>query len=305
MSDAVAVTEAPAGDFMDKVNSFLEGGEITPPAEYSDPTPAPEPVEDSTISDAPDTQTEPTEPAEETPAVDTAEGEQPEQASVTLSAEEVVALNEHLAMMESYLKNGGVPAPIAPPENAPELAAQAEAAEAAATQAVAEWQPMTPQEAEEMGIYPEAAEIQTRREMALARTLAQAVDARLGQFAAEIQPIINEANERAEVSVMTYLALQSNPEFNEVIPQLRNEIKRARAANPSATPDKIFDAAKKEMSKHVAGFSALQRLRGVQVANAGKPASSAPSTARATAEVKRPLSFQEKLEAIQKKHNLI
>jgi len=254
-------------------------------------TPDGEPTESETPEEPHD---EPDEPAE---AAEPADGAESPRGPVTLSAEEaegMLARMESLeSMIEQYRNGGGAPAPVAAPENADALAAQAEKVQA--VQQIPEWQPLTEEEADAIGILN--AEAYTAREQMLAISTLRGVEQHFAPIVQQISQAVTEANDRAEVATLTYFILNEHPELEEITPQLRDEVKRARIANPNAAPSKIREEAYKATSKHLAGFNALKSLRGVQKVNAGKPVASSPGTARPVAQTNRPLTIQERLKA--------
>lgn len=266
-------------------------GEPTPEPSREVIAPDGEPAESETPEEP---HAEPDEPAE---AAEPADGAESPRGPVTLSAEEaegMLARMESLeSMIEQYRNGGGAPAPVAAPENADALAAQAEKVQA--VQQIPEWQPLTEEEADSIGILN--AEAYTAREQMLAISTLRGVEQHFAPIVQQISQAVTEANDRAEVATLTYFILNEHPELEEITPQLRDEVKRARIANPNAAPSKIREEAYKATSKHLAGFNALKSLRGVQKVNAGKPVASSPGTARPVAQTNRPMSIQDRLKA--------
>jgi hypothetical protein len=266
-------------------------GEPTPEPSREVIAPDGEPAESETPEEP---HAEPDEPAE---AAEPADGAESPRGPVTLSAEEaegMLARMESLeSMIEQYRNGGGAPAPVAAPENADALAAQAEKVQA--VQQIPEWQPLTEEEADSIGILN--AEAYTAREQMLAISTLRGVEQHFAPIVQQISQAVTEANDRAEVATLTYFILKEHPELEEITPQLRDEVKRARIANPNAAPSKIREEAYKATSKHLAGFNALKSLRGVQKVNAGKPVASSPGTARPVAQTNRPLTIQDRLKA--------
>lgn len=292
MPDDVTVLDA-APSIEDRIAEAesQRNGESTP-----EPSPALiKPDSEPVVSDAPETpDAEPDEPAE---AAEPADGAAAERGPVTLSAEEaegMLARMESLeSMIEQYRNGGGAPAPVAAPENADALAAQADKVQS--VQQIPEWQPLTEEEADNIGILN--AEAYTAREQMLAISTLRGVEQHFAPIVQQISQAVTEANDRAEVATLTYFILNEHPELEEITPQLRDEVKRARIANPTAPPSKIREEAYKATSKHLAGFNALKSLRGVQKVNAGKPVASSPGTARPVAQTNRPMSIQDRLKA--------
>ena len=266
-------------------------GEPTPEPSREVIAPDGEPAESETPEEP---HAEPDEPAE---AAEPADGAESPRGPVTLSAEEaegMLARMESLeSMIEQYRNGGGAPAPVAAPENADALAAQAEKVQA--VQQIPEWQPLTEEEADAIGILN--AEAYTAREQMLAISTLRGVEQHFAPIVQQISQAVTEANDRAEVATLTYFILNEHPEVEEITPQLRDEVKRARIANPNAAPSKIREEAYKATSKHLAGFNALKSLRGVQKVNAGKPVASSPGTARPVAQTNRPMTIQDRLKA--------
>jgi hypothetical protein len=266
-------------------------GEPTPEPSREVIAPDGEPAESETPEEP---HAEPDEPAE---AAEPADGAESPRGPVTLSAEEaegMLARMESLeSMIEQYRNGGGAPAPVAAPENADALAAQAEKVQA--VQQIPEWQPLTEEEADSIGILN--AEAYTAREQMLAISTLRGVEQHFAPIVQQISQAVTEANDRAEVATLTYFILNEHPELEEITPQLRDEVKRARIANPNAAPSKIREEAYKATSKHLAGFNALKSLRGVQKVNAGKPVASSPGTARPVAQTNRPMTIQDRLKA--------
>jgi hypothetical protein len=237
---------------------------------------------------------EPGEPAE---AAEPADTEVPERGPVTLSADEAEGMLAQLEslekMVEQYRNGGGAPAPVAAPENADALAAQADKAQS--TQHVPEWQPLTEAEADSIGILD--VEAYTAREQMLAISTLRGVEQYFTPIVQQISQAVTEANDRAEVATLTHFILNEHPELEDITPQLRDEVKRARVANPNAAPSKIREQAYKATAKHLAGFNALKSLRGVQKIGNGKPVASSPGTARPVAQTNRPMTIQDRLKA--------
>lgn len=295
MPDEVTVLDA-APSIEERINAAeaQRNGDPTPEPSPATAAPDGEPTAPET-PEVPDA--EPDEPAEETPAAEPADTEAQERGPVTLSAEEaegMLARMESLeSMIEQYRNGGGAPAPVAAPENADALAAQADKVQS--VQQIPEWQPLTEQEADAIGILD--AEAYTAREQMLAISTLRGVEQHFAPIVQQISQAVTEANDRAEVATLTYFILNEHPELEEITPQLRDEVKRARIANPTAAPSKIREEAYKATAKHLAGFNALKSLRGVQKVNAGKPVASSPGTARPIAQTNRPLTIQERLKA--------
>lgn len=292
MPEDVTVLEA-APSIEERINaaeSQRNGAPSTEPSpDLITPGGEPDAIDAPEVPDA-----EPDEPAE---AAEPADTEATEKGSVTLSAEEaegMLARMESLeSMIEQFRNGGGAPAPVAAPENADALAAKAEQVQS--VQQIPEWQPLTEEEADNIGILN--AQAYTAREQMLAISTLRGVEQHFAPIVQQISQAVTEANDRAEVATLTYFILNEHPELEEITPQLRDEVKRARIANPNAAPSKIRAEAYKATSKHLAGFNALKSLRGVQKVNGGKPVASAPGTARPNVQSNRPLTIQERLKA--------
>lgn len=272
-------------EIMERIESLMDG---STPAEQDLP-PAPEPEVDTQPQDAQPASIEPGEPAQEEPADTDTVNE-----GLTLSADEAAALSPMLEMLETYIKNGGAPAPIAAPD-VPVSAdpAQAQPQSYAQEAEIQGWEPLTEDEAEEIGILD--VEAYNNREKRLALS---AVTEFANHFMPEIRQLIDSAASRSEVVTLTHFMLKEHPELEDMTPQVRNEIERVRAANPTASPSKISELAYGTLQKHAAGLGALKRIRGIQTLGNGKPGAGAPSTARPVAQAKRPLTIQERIAAL-------
>lgn len=267
MPDNIATPESPEL----AVNEIFSAQEATP--EIDTPTP-----------DAP-ASTEPGEPTE-TPVAEPAE----ESAAVTLSADEARFFSEHgSAFMEWLSSRGMAPAQqAADPNTNPAANPEAPPAQAQPTE-FADWEPMTEEEASLIGLDGDSLEAFTARE----RYQATAVVKQFAkEFMPEIRQLYNEAALRSEVVTLTIHALTERPDLEAITPQVRNEIARARVANPDASPNKVMKMAIDAASLHLAGFQFFQRSRGVKDANPSTPNPTRPVATQTKGGTSAPTNHQ-------------